>query len=272
MEAQTVVLPKINVQASTQAKTYVQPKVNIAPQSISANIEDEMFKQYYGRKVYKNFDNKKPHSTTDDGFKHVTRKRDKQTIDCKFKNIEPNFLDLSIGNYYKVLAHHNDDQNWNFVSYHNICTLTKWEDIPKLFNTLNKASGESKFTDFDIFIMKNEISPMWEDIENRNGSICSIKVDSLKDGYSILKQLLVYTANNTLMEFSPESWDKINGLSFSPKKIDNLGGDMSFCVIIKIWFKQNYGNNSSIDKYFNQDIQNLLKKYSVKVKSIKPEY
>ena len=47
---------------------------------------------------------------------------------------------------------------------------------------------------------------------------------------------------------------------------------MSFCVIIKIWFKQNYGNNSSIDKYFNQDIQNLLKKYSVKVKSIKPEY
>ena len=177
-----------------------------------------------------------------------------------------------MGNYYKVLAHHNDDQNWDFSSYNNICTLSKWEDIPKLFNTLNKMNGETKFTDFDVFIMKNEISPMWEDAENRSGSICSIKVDSLKDGYQILKQLLVYTANNTLIEFSPESWDKVNGLSFSPKKMDNLNNDMSYFVIIKIWFKQNYGTNSSIDKYFNQDIQNLLKKYSIKVKSIKPEY
>jgi hypothetical protein len=78
--------------------------------------------------------------------------------------------------------------------------------------------------------------------------------------------------NNTLMEFSPESWDKINGLSFSPKKMDNVGSDSSFCVIIKIWFKQNYGNNANIDKFLNINIQELLKKYSVKVKSIKPEY
>ncbi len=258
--------------AATASKAKTVPAVQY--NQITNNIEDEMFKQYYGRKVYKNFDNKKIINTDDDddGFKHVGKKKEKQVVECTFKNIEPNFLDLSMGNYYKVLVHHNDDQNWDYISYHNICTLSKWEDIPQLFNTLDKASGETKYTDFDIFIMKNDISPMWEDIENRNGSICSIKVDSLKDGYEILKQLLIYAANNTLMEFSPESWDKINGLSFSPKRMDNLNSDSSFCVIIKIWFKQNYGNNTNIDKYLNPNIQELLKKYSVKLKSIKPEY
>jgi hypothetical protein len=257
--------------AATASKAKTLPPVQY--NQITNNIEDEMFKQYYGRKVYKNFDNKKIiNNNDDDGFKHVGKKKEKQVIECTFKNIEPNLLDLSMGNYYKVLVHHNDDQNWDYISYHNICTLSKWEDIPQLFNTLDKAGGETKFTDFDIFIMKNDISPMWEDIENRNGSICSIKVDSLKDGYEILKQLLIYAANNTLMEFSPESWDKINGLSFSPKRMDNLNSDSSFCVIIKIWFKQNYGNNTNIDKYLNPNIQELLKKYSVKLKSIKPEY
>jgi hypothetical protein len=251
-------------------KQNLKKNLNVSHNSTN-NIEDEMFKQYYGRKVYKNEKKyKKPFE--DDGFKSVGQKKEQHVIDCKFKKIEPNLLDLSIPNYFKVLVHHNDDQNWDFNSYHNICTITKWEDIPKLFNTLDKIEGVNKFTDFDTFIMKNEISPLWEDLENRNGCICSIKVDSIKDAYNILKQLMIYTANNTLIEFSPESWDKINGLSFSPKKIDGVDNDSSFCVIIKIWFKHNYGNNASIDKYFNPEIQNLLNKYSVKIKAIKPEY
>lgn len=240
-------------------------------QNNTNNIEDEMFKQYYGRKVYKN-EIKKKKIIDDDGFKSVNKKKEQQIIDCKFKNIEPNLLDLSIPNYFKVLAHHNDDQNWDFNSYHNICTLSKWEDIPKLFNTMDKISGENKFIDFDTFIMKNDISPLWEDLENRNGCICSIKVDSFKDAYILLKVLTIYTANNTLMEFSPESWDKINGVSLSPWKMNNGENEESFCYIVKIWFKHNYGNNASIDKYFNPHIQNLLSKYSVKVKAIKPEY
>lgn len=249
-----------------------KPKPIAINNNYSSNIEDEMFKQYYGRKIYKNNEKKTFKPVLEDGFKSIGKKKEKQVVECKFKNIEPNFLDLSMPNCFKVMVHHNDDQNWDFSSYHNIYTLSKWEDIPKLFNSLSKIEGLNKFTDFDTFIMKNDISPLWEDIENRNGSICSIKVDSFKDGFNLLKQLLIYTANNTLMEFSPESWDKINGLSFSPKKMDTMGNDNSYCIIIKIWFKQNYGNNAIIDKYFNPEIQTLLSKYSIKVKSIKPEY
>jgi hypothetical protein len=240
-----------------------------------SSIEDEMFKQYYGRKVYKT--EKKPFKKTIDnmGFQEVITVNStskKNIIECKFKNLETDVLELTIPNIFRVMAHHNDDQNWDFNSYQNICTLTKWKDIPRLFNTLDKIEGCNKFTDFDTFIMKNDISPLWEDVENRNGCICSIKVDSFKDAYNMLKVLLIYTANNTLTEFTPESWENVNGLSFSPKKIDGSGLDSSFCVIIKIWFKQNYGNNASIDKYLNADIQKLLSKYSVKVKAIKPEY
>jgi hypothetical protein len=54
--------------------------------------------------------------------------------------------------------------------------------------------------------------------------------------------------------------------------MDNSSFDLSYCVIIKIWLKQNYGTNFNIEKNFNVDIQNLLKKYSVKVRGIKPEY
>jgi hypothetical protein len=313
----------VQTKAPVQSKAPVQPKVN-------SNIEDDMFKQYFGKKTYKsnernnnytpnhnhnnnynnhnnnynnnnnnnnnNYNNHNNHNnhnnnynnhnnnynnnkndynnqTDDDGFKQVTGKRkEKYVVECNFQEITDDLGSMNMPNFYRVLGHHNDDQNWDYISYQNITTLTKWDDIPKFFNTLGDAGGESKYTDFDIFIMKNDISPMWEDIENRSGSICSIKVDSLKDGYNLLKQLLIYSANNTLMNFSLESWDKINGLSFSPKKMDNLESDSSYCVIIKIWFKNNYGNSSSIDKYMNEEINKMLKRYSIKVKSIKPEY
>ena len=68
------------------------------------------------------------------------KKRDKTIIECEYSKLEDNFLDFKMPNYYRVLAHHNDDKNWEFLSYHNITTLTKWGDIPKLYNTLNFIS------------------------------------------------------------------------------------------------------------------------------------
>ena len=61
----------------------------------------------------------------------------------------------NMNNYYRVLAHHIDDKNWEYLSYHNITTLSKWGDVPKFYNTLNKAVGENTYADFDIFIMKS---------------------------------------------------------------------------------------------------------------------
>ena len=157
------------------------------------------------------------------------------------------------------------------MSYHNITTLSKWGDVPKFYNTLNKATGESSYADFDIFIMKNDISPLWEDIENRNGSICSIKIDSLEEAYGILKKLTYHMVNNTLLKFSPNNWNSVNGLSFSPRKMDHISAD-AFCVIVKMWFKSNIINHASIERVLNEEINNLINKFSIKIKNIKPEY
>lgn len=77
--------------------------------------------------------------------------------------------------------------------------------------------------------------------------------------------------NNTLLKFSPSTWNTVNGLSFSPRKMDHISAD-AFCVIVKMWFKTNIINHGSIEKVLNDDINKIIGKYSIKMKAIKPEY
>ena len=233
-------------------------------------VEENMFQKYYSKgKKYNN----QYKTQLDNGFTMIGRKEKQVNHELTIKNLEDDFLNENIFTNFRVLAHHNEDKNWEYMSYYNITTLNKWIDVPRFFNTLNIASGECKFTDFDIFIMKNDISPMWEDLENRAGSICSIKIDSIEEAYKIFKMLLIYILNNTLLKFSPENWQVVNGLSFSPKKIDHLNIENSTCIIVKIWFKINMSSiNNSIEKSFDPKINELLSKYSIKTKPIKPEY
>ena len=246
-------------------------KTNVT--NVVKNIEENMFKQYYTKKHNLKQNKTKFSSTNNEGYTTINavKKKEKVIMECMEIDVDENLYENELPNNYRILAHHNDDKNWDYLSYHNITTMTKWRELGQFFNTLNTIAGECKYTDFDIFIMKNEISPMWEDIENRNGSICSIKIDSITDGYELLRNLSYHMVNNTLLKFTPNLWDIVNGLSFSPKKIDNYNLD-SFCVIIKIWFKVNILNYGNIDKLFNDNIAESINRYSIKVKSIKPEY
>jgi len=225
------------------------------------------FKQNFYQKKRENYNN-----NFDNNFTVVSNKRkDKIVKTLETIEIPENFWQEKLSNYYRVLGHHNDDKSWDYISYYNITTLNDWQDVSSFLGTLNTVKGECSLTDFDIFVMKNEISPMWEDNENRNGSICSVKIDSLVDGYEIFRVLLTNICNNTLLCFSSDTWNTINGISFSSKKIDNIKDD-NYCVIIKLWFKLNYITQGSIDRFINPHINELIKKYSIKVKAIKPEY
>jgi hypothetical protein len=231
--------------------------------------ETNNYKQNFFPKKRDNFNN---NNNFDNNFTVVSNKRkDKIVKNLELMEIPENFMHEKLSNYYRVLGHHNDDKSWDYISYYNITTLNDWQDVSSFLATLNTVKGECSLTDFDIFVMKNEISPMWEDNENRNGSICSVKIDSLVDGYEIFRVLLTNICNNTLLCFSSETWNTINGISFSSKKIDNIKDD-NYCVIIKLWFKLNFIVQGSIDKHINAYINELIKKYSIKVKAIKPEY
>jgi hypothetical protein len=233
--------------------------------------EPSNFKQNFFPKKRDNFNNTFDNSF-DNNFTVISNKRkDKVVRTLEITEISENFMQEKLSNYFRVLGHHNDDKSWDYISYYNITILNNWQDVSSFLSTLNTVKGECSLTDFDIFVMKNEISPMWEDNENRNGSICSVKIDSLIDGYEIFRVLLTNICNNTLLCFSSDTWNTINGISFSSKKIDNIKDD-NYCVIIKLWFKLNFITQNSIDKYINPHINELIKKYSIKIKAIKPEY
>lgn len=252
----------------TENTTTVDPELEMINNYYkNTKKEPSSFKPNFFQKKRDNFNN-----NFDNNFTVVSNKRkDKVVKTLETIEIPENFMQEKLSNYYRVLGHHNDDKSWDYISYYNITVLNNWQDVSSFLGTLNTVKGECSLTDFDIFVMKNEISPMWEDNENRNGSICSVKIDSLVDGYEIFRVLLTNICNNTLLCFSSDTWNTINGISFSSKKIDNLKDD-NYCVIIKLWFKLNYITQGSIDKYINPHINELIKKYSIKVKAIKPEY
>lgn len=227
---------------------------------LNNQIENNMFKKYFNK-------NTMQYNTV---TKYKNKLADPTLVINNFTN---NLLDKLLNNYYRVIAHHNDDDNWDFSNYHPITILRKWTDISTFFNTIETAAGECKSSDFDIFIMKQNISPMWEDNENRSGCICSIKHDLQDDVYKLLHILMVNIANNTLLNFSIKNWNIVNGLSFSSKKINNYNLDNCNCMIIKIWFKINLVSYyNSLDKLFTPKINKLLEKYSIKIRAIKPEY
>ena len=53
-------------------------------------------------------------------------------------------------------------------------------------------------------------------------------------------------------------------------KMDNL--TETYVIILKIWFKINILNFGSIEKLVNDEINDSISKYSIKIRPIKPEY
>ena len=76
----------------------------------------------------------------------------------------------------------------------------------------------------ECFLMKNNIPPLWEDINNINGGVITYKITK-KNADNIWRDLTMGLIGNTLTE---NQNNYINGISISPK-INNC--------IIKIWVK-----------------------------------
>jgi hypothetical protein len=113
--------------------------------------------------------------------------------------------------------HSNTDINWTLDSYKNIASLSTIEDYWLYTNKLNNIYINNCM----FFLMKEGITPLWEDESNINGGCISIKLQ-LPDAYELWCSLSKYLAANILDE-------KINGISISPKKTFN---------IIKIWMRE----------------------------------
>jgi|TARA_X000000950_G_scaffold211895_1_gene254926 hypothetical protein len=145
------------------------------------------------------------------------------------------------------------DNNWTLSSYK---TLMKDIDSVEKVIRLNEAIPDNSIKNSMLFLMRSQVTPLWEDPKNRGGGCFSFKVLN-KQVYEIWKALFYALCGETLCS-NHSHFELINGITISPKK--------HFCII-KIWF----ANCDYQDPNIFIDIDNLQKQ-SCLFKKHEPEF
>jgi len=146
-----------------------------------------------------------------------------------------------------------NDNNWTLSSYK---TLMKNIDSVEKVIRLNEAIPDNTIKSSMLFLMRSDVTPLWEDPKNRSGGCFSFKVLN-KQVYEIWKALFYALCGETLCN-NHKHFKLINGITISPKK--------HFCII-KIWF----ANCDYQDPNIFIDIDNLQKQ-SCLFKKHEPEF
>jgi len=121
-------------------------------------------------------------------------------------------------NLYYHLPH---DKNWELSSYNIIMSAV---DTVEQVILLNESLHENIVKNCMLFVMRDGITPMWEDKRNRDGGCFSYKVTN-KSVPEVWRNLFYALCGESLCIDSTHN-KHINGITISPKK--------NFCII-KIW-------------------------------------
>ena len=190
--------------------------------------------------------------------------------------------EMKLNTSWTVWIHENDNQDWSLASYKSIyeinCIGSMWRFLWVLDN-LNKNVRQ-------YYIMRNGITPIWEDNNNKQGAICSIMIDNLNRsskhmrgdlGVDAFSAICILVMNESFVKNNQD----INGLCYSIK---------SRSVLIKLWIKDFESNANFIEKLpitilkgLDSIISNMesrghltkssgKSKISVQIKQIKPNY
>jgi hypothetical protein len=141
-------------------------------------------------------------------------------------------------------AHLPHDTDWSHNSYKKLLDFDKLEALI----AINEQIPEEMVSNCMLFMMRQGIMPIWEDIKNRDGGCFSYKVPNNKV-YDAWNDLSYYLVGESLT--TDKRLEKIiNGITISPKK--------SFCII-KIWLKNCLIQNAKkIVKINNLDQDGVL--------------
>jgi hypothetical protein len=149
--------------------------------------------------------------------------------------------------------HHTLNGKWDL--YYHLPNVNKWDlssytiimnsiDTVEKILALNDKIHENIVKNCMLFVMREGITPMWEDPKNRVGGCFSYKVAN-KQVYEVWTQLFYALCGETLTTDGSLS-KHINGITISPKK--------NFCII-KIWLDTAQYQDANIIA----SIPNLLK-------------
>lgn len=114
------------------------------------------------------------------------------------------------------------DSNWNLDSYKPI--MKEIQNIEQV-KELNVQIEDGEIKNCMLFVMRNGITPRWEDVKNRNGGCFSYKIHN-KFVTKVWRELFTEVCKETYC-LDKKLSKHVNGITISPKK--------NFCII-KIWF------------------------------------
>ena len=150
-----------------------------------------------------------------------------------------------LDNNYTLWMHMLYDNDWSINSYKKIYTFNTIEKAVCLIENLNSEIIEKTM----IFLMKNDIKPIWEVEENKRGGCFSYKITTCYI-YELWKKMSYMLIGNCMID-DDIIVKNINGISISPKK--------NYCIF-KIWINDvaNF-KESSIYDFINYSIENFNK-------------
>jgi len=160
--------------------------------------------------------------------------------------------EIKFNNEWKVWYHNMNIKDWKITGFEVIHNINNVYD----FWTLFKYLSDINFSVVNLFIMRENILPIWEDVMNRNGGTCSIRVN-LKQYRALFEEIIIYCLIDKLVSCHAE---EINGISIIIK--GNWG-------LIKILTKN---KDLDIINFLNKDIISKYNDVSIQFKKNIPEY
>ena len=136
-------------------------------------------------------------------------------------------MENKFNNKWNLWYHHEKD-NWELSGFKKIFTIENVNQFWTLFNNWNELGGIN-YKHF--FIMKNEITPIWEDPKNIDGGCWSFKVN-YQTASELWENLSIYLVTEKISD------QEIVGISICLKKNNN--------IVIKIWNTDSNKNSLSL--------------------------
>jgi len=132
--------------------------------------------------------------------------------------------DTLLNDLWSFYFHDPFNNDWTLQSYIKIDDISSVESFWTVHETFIENIHMGMF-----FLMREHVFPCWDDPFNKDGGCLSIKVLK-QDIKTFWESMCTGLLGETLLLENKRktSWDKVNGLSCSPKR--------SFCII-KIWLK-----------------------------------
>ena len=141
--------------------------------------------------------------------------------------------DMKLNSYWTVWVHRTSCTDWKITGYQKVYVINSIGSFWRFFNNFQMLDTYHN----NIFIMREEIAPIWEDVNNKFGGICSLKIDSTQRGLKTDLSVEIFTIISLLImnETFIANNKNINGISFGIKKRSTL---------LKLWTKTyNEDNN-----------------------------